>query len=117
MAVSMGVEEEFHLVDVQSRMLVAQAHEVLDRLPDRGFAAEFQQSVVESNSGVHVSLEALHADLIRSRRILVEAASALGLAVVAAGTAPLARMGSVDATPDPGTCTWPTSTACWPTSS
>ncbi|MFI9274431.1 glutamate--cysteine ligase [Kitasatospora sp. NPDC052896] len=101
MTVSMGVEEEFHIVDVESRMLVARAHEVLDRLPDRSFTAEFLQSVVESNSGVHASLDALHADLIRSRRTLSDATSPLGLAVVAAGTAPMARMGSVDATPDP----------------
>ncbi|GAB2744054.1 carboxylate-amine ligase [Kitasatospora kifunensis] len=101
MAVSMGVEEEFHIVDVESRMLVARAHEVLDVLPGRGFATEFQQSVVESNSGVHASLDALHADLARSRRTLAGAAAPLGLAVVAAGTVPLARPGSVDATPHP----------------
>ncbi|MGK4578713.1 carboxylate-amine ligase [Kitasatospora sp. HPMI-4] len=101
MTVSMGVEEEFHIVDVESRMLVARAREVLDRLPGRGFTTEFLQSVVESNSGVHVSLDALHADLARSRRTLVDAAAPLGLAVVAAGTAPLARMGSVYATPHP----------------
>jgi carboxylate-amine ligase len=101
MAVSMGVEEEFHIVDVESRMLVARAREVLDRLPDHGFATEFLQSVVESNSGVHVSLDALHADLARSRRTLVDAASPLGLGLVAAGTVPLARLGSVDATPHP----------------
>ncbi|GAA2278036.1 MULTISPECIES: carboxylate-amine ligase [Kitasatospora] len=101
MAVSMGVEEEFHVVDVESRMLVARAHEVLDRLPARGFVTEFLQSVVESNSGVHVSLDALHEDLARSRQTLSEAASGLGLAIVAAGTAPLARVGTVDATPHP----------------
>ncbi|WP_327071254.1 glutamate--cysteine ligase [Kitasatospora sp. NBC_01250] len=101
MAVSMGVEEEFHIVDVESRMLVARAQDVLDRLPRRGFVTEFLQSVVESNSGVHGSLEALYADLAHSRRTLSEAAAGLGLAIVAAGTAPLARAGVVDATPHP----------------
>ncbi|MFI9320143.1 glutamate--cysteine ligase [Kitasatospora aureofaciens] len=101
MTVPMGVEEEFHIVDVETRMLAARAHEVLDGLPDRGFTTEFLQSAVETNSGVHTSLDSLHADLARSRRTLVDAAAPLGLAVVAAGTAPLARMGSVDVTPDP----------------
>lgn len=101
MAVSMGVEEEFHIVDVESRMLVPRAPEVLDRLPRRGFAHEFQRSVVESNSGVHRSLDALHADLARSRRTLAAAAAPLGLAPVAAGTPPLARLGTVAATAHP----------------
>jgi carboxylate-amine ligase len=97
----MGVEEEFHVVDVESRMLVARAHEVLDRLPQCGFVTEFLQSVVESNSGVHASLDTLHKDLTSSRQTLSEAAAGLGLALVAAGTAPLARVGAVDATPHP----------------
>ncbi|MFE9429082.1 glutamate--cysteine ligase [Kitasatospora sp. NPDC006697] len=97
----MGVEEEFHVVDLGSRVLVARAHEVLERLPERGFISEFLQSVVESNSGVHVSLDALHGDLRRSRQVLSEAAAGLGLAILAAGTAPLARVGAVDATPHP----------------
>ncbi|MDH6140119.1 carboxylate-amine ligase [Kitasatospora sp. GP30] len=101
MTVPMGVEEEFHIVDVETRMLVARAREVLDRLPDRGFTTEFLQSVVESNSGVHASLDALQTDLVRSRRALDDAAAPLGLAVVAAGTAPLGRMGAVDVTPQP----------------
>ncbi|GAA2508164.1 glutamate--cysteine ligase [Streptomyces thermolineatus] len=101
MSVSVGVEEEFHVVDVESRMLVPRARAVLDRLPERGFTTELQQSIVEANSGVHVSLDALHADLAESRRALDAAAAPLGLAAVAAGTVPLARAGSVDATPDP----------------
>ncbi|PLW65977.1 glutamate--cysteine ligase, partial [Streptomyces sp. DJ] len=75
----MGVEEEFHVVDVESRMLVPRARAVLDRLPEHGFTTELQQSIVEANSGVHVSLDALHADLAESRRALDAAAAPLGL--------------------------------------
>ncbi len=100
MTVSIGVEEEFHLVDVAGRRLVPGARAVLERLPE-GFTGEFRQSVVESNSGVHETLDALHADLVRSRRSLDAAAAPLGLAAVAAGTVPLARVSAVGATPDP----------------
>ncbi|MFD3843940.1 glutamate--cysteine ligase [Streptomyces sp. NPDC058642] len=90
MNVQIGVEEEFHLLEVESGLLVPRAEQVLRRLPRRGFTAELHQSTVESNSGVHASLDSLYADLSHTRRRLDAAASSLGLAVVAAGTAPLA---------------------------
>jgi carboxylate-amine ligase len=99
--VVVGVEEEFHVVDVESRTLVPRARAVLDRLPERGFTTELQQSIVEANSRPHSSLAALLRDLQSSRRALNDAAEPLGLAVVAAGTAPLARLGSIDPTDDP----------------
>ncbi|MHC3473548.1 carboxylate-amine ligase [Streptomyces sp. 7R007] len=88
--VCIGVEEEFHILEVESGLLVPRADQVLRRLPQRGFTAELHQSTVESNSGVHASLDSLYTDLSRTRRRLDAAVSSLGLAVVAAGTAPLA---------------------------
>ncbi|PWI05451.1 glutamate--cysteine ligase [Streptomyces sp. NWU339] len=79
------------MLDAESGRLVPRAGAVLDRLDGPGFTTELQQSAVESNSGVHHTLEALHADLAGSRRRLDAAASSLGLAPVAAGTVPLAR--------------------------
>jgi carboxylate-amine ligase len=89
-SIRIGVEEEFHVLEVESGLLVPRADPVLRRLPRGNFTTELHQSTVESNSGVHRSLHALYADLSRTRRRLDAAASALGLAVVAAGTAPLA---------------------------
>ncbi|MGW7265162.1 carboxylate-amine ligase [Streptomyces sp. NPDC054842] len=100
MTVRMGVEEEFHVVEVETGLLVPRAGSLLERLPKRTFTTELKQSVVETNSGVHGSLDDLHADLLGSRRQLDTAASAQGLAVVAAGTVPLVRRTSaVPATP------------------
>ncbi|MFQ6148095.1 glutamate--cysteine ligase [Streptomyces seoulensis] len=96
-----GAEEEFHLLDADSGLLMPRARAVLALLPGSGFTSELQQSVVESNSGVHDTLEGLHADLTASRRRLDAAVSALGLAAAAAGTVPLAAVGSADVTPDP----------------
>jgi carboxylate-amine ligase len=99
--VRIGTEEEFHVLDLESGRLVPQAHAVLGRLPRTGFTTELQRSVVERNSGVHATLDALHADLAGARCRLDAAASSLGLAVVAAGTVPLARLTPRDVTADP----------------
>ncbi|MFE6826541.1 glutamate--cysteine ligase [Streptomyces sp. NPDC057690] len=90
MSVRIGVEEEFHVLEVESGLLVPRANSLLRRLPRRTFTTELQQSTVESNSEVHTSLDDLYADLAATRRQLDAAASSLGLAAVAAGAAPLA---------------------------
>lgn len=94
MAMRIGVEEEFHILAVESGLLVPRADAVLRRLSRDTFTTELHQSTVESNSGVHASLADLYTDLARTRRRLDAAASSLGLAVVAAGTAPLAPAAS-----------------------
>ncbi|WP_406010911.1 glutamate--cysteine ligase [Streptomyces sp. NBC_00637] len=90
MSVRIGVEEEFHVLEVESGLLVPRANSLLRRLPRRTFTTELHQSTVESNSAVHTSLDELYADLTETRRQLDTAASSLGLAAVAAGAAPLA---------------------------
>ncbi|MFD3618959.1 glutamate--cysteine ligase [Streptomyces sp. NPDC058676] len=100
MSIRIGVEEEFHILEVESGLLVPRADPVLQRLPRSNFTTELHQSTVESNSGVHTSLHDLYADLTRTRRRLDAAASSLGLAVVAAGTAPLAPGASAHPTAD-----------------
>ncbi|MEV7074711.1 glutamate--cysteine ligase [Streptomyces sp. NPDC091972] len=89
-----GVEEEFHILELESGLLVPRADAVLSRLSRRTFTTELHQSTVESNSGVHASLTGLYTDLVRTRQRLDAAASSLGLAVAAAGTAPLAPAAS-----------------------
>ncbi|MEV8592774.1 glutamate--cysteine ligase [Streptomyces sp. NPDC052012] len=96
-----GAEEEFHVVDVESGRLVPRAAALLDRLGATGFTQEMQPSVVESNSQVHDTLEELWGDLSGTRRLLDAAAATLGLAVVAAGTVPLARLSPGEVTCDP----------------
>ncbi len=85
---TMGVEEEFHLVDLKTRRLTARAPELLAMLSDN-YVAELQRCVVEMNSAVVDTLDGLRADLQRHRRVLVDAAAKLGIGVVAAGAVPL----------------------------
>ncbi|WP_374195832.1 hypothetical protein [Streptomyces sp. ISL-24] len=56
MTVRIGVEEEFHLVEVETGLLVPRADMVLEGLPRHTFTTELQQAAVESNSGVHAFL-------------------------------------------------------------
>jgi carboxylate-amine ligase len=85
---TMGVEEEFHLVDLKTRRLTARAPELLAELSD-SYVAELQRCVVEINSDVVDTLDGLRGDLQSHRTILVDAAAKLGMGVVAAGSVPL----------------------------
>lgn len=100
MTLAVGVEEEFHVLEVETGKLVPRAGDVLQGLPKGRFTTELLQSIVESNSDVHTTLDALWADLIQSRARLGGSAAGHGLAVVAAGTVPLADSGADRVTPD-----------------
>ncbi|WP_240963288.1 carboxylate--amine ligase/circularly permuted type 2 ATP-grasp protein [Antrihabitans stalactiti] len=95
---TMGVEEEFHIVDATTRRLAPRAPELLSGLPE-GYVAELQRCVIEINTGVSDSLESLRADLQNRRSVLVEAASRLGLSIVAAGAVPLSVPAEMLVTP------------------
>ncbi|RCG30740.1 YbdK family carboxylate-amine ligase [Sphaerisporangium album] len=99
-SVAVGVEEEFHVVDLETRHLVPRAGNLLQRLPDRRFTQELQRSVVESNSRPYVRLEDLGQDLTALRRTVIEAADGLGLGIVAAGTVPLVDPAALEISPD-----------------
>jgi len=98
--VTIGVEEEFHLVDLETRRLTPRAPELLAALEAKpgAFVSELQQTTVETNSAVAESLEDLRADLVALRRQLARAAARLGIGVVAAGGMP--TPGTVELTAD-----------------
>ncbi len=95
---TLGVEEEFHVVDLTTRRLTARAPELLDVLSN-SYVAELQRCVVEMNSGVVHTLDGLRADLESHRRVLVDAAARLGMGVVAAGAVPLSVPAEMQVTP------------------
>jgi carboxylate-amine ligase len=98
-AARIGVEEEFHLVDLQSRRATPAVEEVLARLHGDCFLPELQRSLVETNTLPCESLDELRAELCRLRRRLNEVAEPLGLGVVAAGAVPLTDLPGTDITP------------------
>lgn len=96
----MGVEEEFHLVDLKTRRLTARAPELLAELSD-SYVAELQRCVVELNSDVVDTLDGLRADLQSHRKTLVDVARKLGIGVVAAGAVPLSVPAEMQVTQTP----------------
>jgi len=99
--VAAGVEEEFHIADLETRRLTAQAGRLMERLPADRFSAELQRSVLEANSRPWTGLTDLAQDIAELRQAAVAAAEPLGLGIVAAGTVPLADPDTLQITPDP----------------
>ncbi len=96
---TLGVEEELHVVDLVTRELVPRAQEVLDQLDPESFSAELHRSVVETNTPVADGLDALREGMVDRRRTAIEVAESLGLGLVAAGTVPLVDLESLPVTP------------------
>jgi carboxylate-amine ligase len=100
-SVAVGVEEEFHTVDLATGRLMPTADSLLQQLPADRFGSELQRSVVETNSRPFVRLIDLVEDLAALRRRVVSVAEPLGLGIVAAGTVPIADVEALKVTPDP----------------
>ena len=90
---TVGVEEEFIIVDAGTGALRPMAEAVLPRAKEAlggQVEAELNRAQVETASAVWTRLSDLRADLVRLRRALREAAAGVGCSVVSAGTHPTA---------------------------
>jgi carboxylate-amine ligase len=96
---TLGVEEELHVVDLKTRELIPRAPEVLDQLDDRHYSAELHRSVVETNTAVTGTLDELRDGIAQLRRRAIGVAESLGLGLAAAGTVPLVDLDSLPVTP------------------
>src|SRR3954469_8914903 len=85
---TLGAEEELHLIDLDSWELSARAPQLLSRLPSASYSAEIQRTTVETNTAVVTSLSELREELLRLRKELVNAAGREGLGEAAGGRAP-----------------------------
>lgn len=91
---SVGVEEEFLLVDATTRAPRPDADVVLDGLsapPGTAIGAEPKRSQLETGSAVCRDLPDLRASLAGLRAHLADSAAAVGARIVATGTHPFAR--------------------------
>ncbi|HEX4252410.1 MAG TPA: carboxylate--amine ligase/circularly permuted type 2 ATP-grasp protein, partial [Pseudonocardia sp.] len=86
-----GIEEEFHVVDLATRQAAPEVDALLAQLSGEGFAPELQRSLVETNTLPCWTLDELRAEIVRLRGELAGAAHPLGLGVVAAGSLPMAN--------------------------
>ncbi|MCY0931631.1 YbdK family carboxylate-amine ligase [Streptomyces sp. H27-H1] len=85
---SLGVEEEYLLVDARSWQLVPAAPEILADVAGSGhaFHAEGTSYQVETATPVHHTLDGLRDSLVGARRVLASAARARGYRLVAAAS-------------------------------
>jgi carboxylate-amine ligase len=86
---TIGVEEEFHLLDRATWQATAAALPVLAAVDSEDIVPELKQSVVETNSRAVTELGELAEDLRRLRSELMSASRDVGVAPLAAGTPPV----------------------------
>jgi carboxylate-amine ligase len=96
---TLGAEEELHLIDLDSWHLSASAPTLLNKLASESYAAELQRTTVETNSRVVRSLGELRDELVRLRRGLMDVAGPLGVGIAAVGTAPCSEISDFELTP------------------
>jgi carboxylate-amine ligase len=91
---TLGVEEEFQIVDKQNGQLVPHIHAILDKgvpLLGEHLQTEILQSTVEVASHVCPNIAALSLDLHQLRKTLAQLVDAEGLALIGAGTNPVSH--------------------------
>ena len=92
---TLGIEEEYQIVDPQSRNLQAYITELLSKDQERptslDLKPEFMQSQVEVGSHVCRNIKEIRAEVVRLRRAVIEMAEENGVAIVAASTHPFAN--------------------------
>ena len=101
-ALTLGVEEEFVLLDPSTGAAVLAGPELVRMLGgEPGVQQELMRFQVETATGVCTSLDEAGRELIRLRRLAAAAAARLGCRLVASGVAPYRTPGLAAVTPQP----------------
>lgn len=89
-SLTLGIEEEYQIVDPRTRELCSYITHVLDggRVKIAGIKPELHQSTVEVGSCVCETASEARDELVRLRRVVSDLASQKGLRIMAAGTHP-----------------------------
>lgn len=92
---TLGVEEEYQIIDPKTRNLHAYISEFLSQDQQRdkkvNLQPEFMQSQVEVGTNVCSDIKEVRKEIIRLRRAVIEMAEENGVQIVAASTHPFAR--------------------------
>jgi carboxylate-amine ligase len=99
-ALSLGVEEEYLVVDAASRCPLPAGASIVTELSDVDFHHEFSAAQAEFATPVCADLTSLGHELDRGRSVLARAASRHGALLVPSGTPPLGRPGPPPVTVD-----------------
>src|ERR687896_526620 len=100
-SLTIGIEEEYQIVDPATRELRSYITEILagDQLLLAHVKPELHQSMVEIGTEVHATPASARAELLRLRRMVSEAVGRDGLKIVAAGTHPFSSWLTQEITP------------------
>jgi glutamate---cysteine ligase / carboxylate-amine ligase len=113
---TIGIEEEYQIIDPESRGLTSYVQEFLDEgrliLQDQ-IKPEFLQSQIEVGSHICRNIHEAREDLVRLRSAVVELAESKGVQVAAASTHPFSSWLEQKITPASAT---PSTRRRWPTS-
>src|SRR3954468_23189163 len=91
---TLGIEEEFQIVDPQTRELRSHVSEFLDEgkmLLGEQIKPEMIQSMVEVGTGICQNIQEARADITRLRAIVSQLARKKGLEIIAASTHPISQ--------------------------
>ncbi|WP_406299987.1 YbdK family carboxylate-amine ligase [Embleya sp. NBC_00888] len=102
----LGIQEEFHVVDLATKRTVSSAPALLDRLPAGPFVGRSKESTVAIATSTHAEPDALRARLTELRGTLVHRAAGLRLGVLASGTAPMMSLADVRTAPEARYAAW-----------
>lgn len=97
-----GIEEEYHLVDLQSRDLAMAPSELIEALQSRlgeRVSPEFLRSQIEIGTGVCHLFASARAEISQLRREVIDLSRLHGIAPIAAGTHPFGRWSALNHTP------------------
>ena len=101
-AITLGVEEEFVLLDPSSGTAVPAGPDLVRMLDgEPGVQPELMRFQVETGTRVCTSLEDVGNELVRLRQLVADAAAPLGCRLVASGIAPFRTPGLVAVTDQP----------------
>jgi carboxylate-amine ligase len=101
---TLGIEEEFQIVDPQTRELRSHVSEFLDEgkmLLGEQIKPEMIQSMVEVGTGVCQNIQEARADITRLRSIISQLARKKGLEIIAASTHPISQWKEQEIYDDP----------------
>jgi len=91
---TIGIEEEFQIIDPNSRELRSRVDEILEEgrmLLGEQVKPEMHQSMIEVGTGICRNIKEARADVTKLRRGIGELAKRKGLAIVAASTHPISH--------------------------
>src|SRR5258708_2765091 len=101
---TLGVEEEYMVIDPVSRELKSHEHKIVDiasKTLGDNVKAEMHQAVVEVGTGICKDVQAAHADIRGLRKAVSDIAHSIGLKIGAAGTHPFSHWSTQLITPNP----------------